>query len=202
MLTRELRPTHKPVRSYYTALRQLRDFGVSREGAVKSAFCSLSASTSLLRIGWGEGGRSPDEGSRESGERVRVKCRSGVYARQHDWTLVPEWEIRRPRQHPLPVDGARHFLCGSSGERARVRCRSRKLARRSINPNVADAAIEEMQALLMGRLFRTIFNNPDFARRNIIVAEIEKVIDAPSSRNCGCALRSCKPLRPVISCTH
>jgi hypothetical protein len=27
-------------------------------------------------------------------------------ARQHDWTLVPEWEIRRPRQHPLRVDGA------------------------------------------------------------------------------------------------
>ncbi len=27
-------------------------------------------------------------------------------ARQHDWTLVPEWEIRRPRHHPLRVDGA------------------------------------------------------------------------------------------------
>ena len=27
-------------------------------------------------------------------------------ARQHDWTLVPEWEIRRPRRHPLRVDGA------------------------------------------------------------------------------------------------
>ena len=27
-------------------------------------------------------------------------------ARQHDWTLVPEWEIRRPRQLPLRVDGA------------------------------------------------------------------------------------------------
>ena len=24
-------------------------------------------------------------------------------ARQYDWTLVPEWEIRRPRQHPLRV---------------------------------------------------------------------------------------------------
>ena len=24
-------------------------------------------------------------------------------ARQHDWTLVPEWEIRRPRRHPLRV---------------------------------------------------------------------------------------------------
>ena len=25
-------------------------------------------------------------------------------ARQYDWTLVPEWEIRRPRQHPLRAD--------------------------------------------------------------------------------------------------
>src|ERR1035441_10056429 len=45
-------------------------------------------------------------------------------ARQHDWTLVPEWEIRRPRQHPLRVDGARNSLSASNGERARVRCRS------------------------------------------------------------------------------
>ena len=27
-------------------------------------------------------------------------------AHQYDWTLVPEWEIRRPRRHPLRVDGA------------------------------------------------------------------------------------------------
>ena len=45
-------------------------------------------------------------------------------ARQHDWTLVPEWEIRRPRQHLLRVDGAHHSLSASNGERARVRCRS------------------------------------------------------------------------------
>ncbi|MCX6924316.1 MAG: hypothetical protein NT154_14045 [Verrucomicrobia bacterium] len=45
-------------------------------------------------------------------------------ARQHDWPLVPEWKIRRPRQHPLHVDGARHSLSASNGERARVKCRS------------------------------------------------------------------------------
>jgi hypothetical protein len=27
-------------------------------------------------------------------------------ARQHGWTLVPEWEIRRPRQSRVIVDGA------------------------------------------------------------------------------------------------
>jgi hypothetical protein len=68
----ELKPTHKPVQSYYAALRQFDDLGVSHESAVKSAFHGLLD-----------------------------HC-----ARQHNWTLVPEWEIRRPRQHPLRVDGA------------------------------------------------------------------------------------------------
>jgi predicted helicase len=36
-----------------------------------------------------------------------------------------------------------------------------------------------IQHLLTERLFRTIFNNPDFTRRNIIAAEIEKVIQEP-----------------------
>ena len=52
-----------------------------------------------------------------------------------------------------------------------------------LNPNLADAAVEEMQAVLTERLFRTVFNNPDFARRNIIAAEIEKVIDALASQS-------------------
>jgi predicted helicase len=40
-----------------------------------------------------------------------------------------------------------------------------------------------IQHLLTERLFRTIFNNPDFTRRNIIAAEIEKVIDALASQS-------------------
>jgi hypothetical protein len=67
----ELKPTHKPVQNYYSALRQFDDLGVTHETAVRSAFQGLLD-----------------------------HC-----ARQHDWTLVPEWEIRRPRQHPLCVDG-------------------------------------------------------------------------------------------------
>ena len=54
----ELKPTHKPIQHFYSALRQFDDLGVSHEGAVKSAFHGL-----------------------------RDHC-----ARQHDWTLVPEWE--------------------------------------------------------------------------------------------------------------
>jgi len=52
------------------------------------------------------------------------------------------------------------------------------LCRSSINPNLADAAIIEMlvQHLLTERLFRTIFNNPDFREKNVIAKEIETVI--------------------------
>ncbi len=52
--------------------------------------------------------------------------------------------------------------------------------RASINPNLSKAAVEEMliQHLLTERIFRTVFDNPDFTRRNIIARDIETVIDA------------------------
>ncbi|RKZ76169.1 MAG: DNA helicase, partial [Candidatus Parabeggiatoa sp. nov. 1] len=51
--------------------------------------------------------------------------------------------------------------------------------RQAINPNLADAALEEMliQHLLTERIFRNIFKHPDFAKRNIIAREIETVIE-------------------------
>jgi len=57
------------------------------------------------------------------------------------------------------------------------------LCRHSFNPNLSKQAVEEMliQHLLTERLFRTVFNNPDFVRHNIIAAEIEKVIDTLTS---------------------
>ena len=60
-----------------------------------------------------------------------------------------------------------------------------KKCRSSINPNLSEAAVEEMliQHLLTERIFRTVFNNPDFARRNVIANEIEKVIDALTSQS-------------------
>ncbi|WAK74514.1 N-6 DNA methylase [Arthrospira sp. PCC 9108] len=59
------------------------------------------------------------------------------------------------------------------------------LCRQSINPNISDAAVEEMliQHLLTERIFRQIFNNPDFTRRNIIAVEIEKVIETLTSKS-------------------
>ena len=55
----------------------------------------------------------------------------------------------------------------------------------SINPDLSEAAVEEMliQHLLTERLFRTVFDNPDFTRRNVIANEIETVIDALTSHS-------------------
>jgi predicted helicase len=59
-----------------------------------------------------------------------------------------------------------------------------QLCRDSINPNLSELAVEEMliQHLLTERIFRTVFHNTDFTRRNVIAVEIEKVISALTSR--------------------
>lgn len=48
------------------------------------------------------------------------------------------------------------------------------------NSKITQQAVENMlvQHLLTERIFRKIFNNPDFSRRNVIAVEIEKVIAA------------------------
>lgn len=60
-----------------------------------------------------------------------------------------------------------------------------RMVQESINPNIATQAVEEMliQHILTERIFRTIFNNPDFATRNVIAREIEKVVQALTSRS-------------------
>ena len=60
-----------------------------------------------------------------------------------------------------------------------------ELCRESINPDLKDEAVEEMlvQHLLTERIFRRIFDNREFTRRNVIAAEIEKVIDSLTSRH-------------------
>ncbi len=60
-----------------------------------------------------------------------------------------------------------------------------ELCRQSVNPNLSEQAVEEMliQHLLTERIFRTVFNNPDFRSRNGIAREIERVIDALTSQS-------------------
>jgi len=251
-----LKPTHKPVRAYYTALKEYEQLGVKHETAVRTAFQDLL-----------------------------VAC-----GRQFDWTLVPEWPFKRPKQQPLRIDGAlvdsynlarayweakdsqddlkkeiqkkfktgypkdniifqqpdrailyqdgrlvmdeditdpqrlvdivRQFLdyrppaidqweraVDEFGERVKEHGNALlkliqqqektnkrfidafegflTLCRQSINPDLSKEAVEEMliQHLLTERIFRSVFNNPDFAQRNIIAVEIEKVINALTSKS-------------------
>jgi predicted helicase len=59
------------------------------------------------------------------------------------------------------------------------------LCRTALNPNIRVEAVDEMlvQHLLTERLFCTVFNNPEFIKRNAIAAEVERVIDALVSKS-------------------
>jgi predicted helicase len=59
------------------------------------------------------------------------------------------------------------------------------LCKETINPDIAIQAVEEMliQHLLTERIFRKVFNNPDFVERNVIAHEVEKVIVALTSQS-------------------
>lgn len=251
-----LKPSHKPIKNYYEVLEQYTKLGVEHEGAVSSAFQNLLDS-----------------------------C-----ARQFQWTLIPQYAIKRSKKQPIRIDGAlvdsynlprayweakdindnlkkeipKKFAVGypkdnmlfqrpdhailyqdgklvmdadltkdqdlvdivrqffeyrapaiaqwekaaeEFGDRVkdhatalldliRVQEKTNKkfidafaafmlLCRQSINPNLAESAVEEMliQHLLTERIFRSVFNNPDFAQRNIIAVEIEKVINALTSKH-------------------
>ena len=59
------------------------------------------------------------------------------------------------------------------------------LCKQAINPNLSEEAVERMlvQHLLTERIFRKIFDNPDFTRRNVVAAEIEKVVAELTKRS-------------------
>ena len=60
-----------------------------------------------------------------------------------------------------------------------------EMCRTALNPGIQQDAVDDMlvQHLLTERLIREIFDNPEFTRRNAIAAEIEKVIDALTSKS-------------------
>ncbi|MBO0698003.1 MAG: N-6 DNA methylase [Zavarzinella sp.] len=59
------------------------------------------------------------------------------------------------------------------------------LCQTALNPNIRRDAVDEMlvQHLLTERLFRKIFHDDEFTRRNVIAAEVETVIDALVSKS-------------------
>lgn len=60
-----------------------------------------------------------------------------------------------------------------------------ELCRTSLNPNISQEAVDEMliQHLLTERLLRNVFDMLEFTQRNVIAAEIEKVIGALTSQH-------------------
>ena len=74
-----------------------------------------------------------------------------------------------------------------------------ELCQQSLNPNISREAVDEMlvQHLLTERLFRTIFDNADFTKRNVIAVEIERVIEALASQSFSRARIPAKP-RPLL----
>ena len=60
-----------------------------------------------------------------------------------------------------------------------------ELCHKALNPNLSEAAVDEMliQHLLTERLFRTVFQDSDFTRRNVIAGQVEKVIEALVSQS-------------------
>jgi predicted helicase len=59
------------------------------------------------------------------------------------------------------------------------------LCREALNPATTQAEVEDMlkQHILTERIFRSIFDNPDFVRRNVVAVELEKMVTALTSRS-------------------
>ena len=251
MPTLTLKPTHKPVREYYTALDRYAQLGVTHETAVRSVFQFLLESCGR-QFDWTlvpEHSMNGDQNKRvivdgalidsfrlthgyweakdihddlpaeivrkfekgyprdnilfqtphrailwQNGQQVRdadltdptqlIKILDTFFAyRPPEYT---EWEEAVAQFKDRVPDIGNGLADLIQEERAvnphfvaAFRAFHEK-CQQSINPNLSEAAVEEMliQHLLTERIFRTVFNNPDFTRRNVIANEIEKVVDA------------------------
>ena len=245
-----IKPTHKPITTYYAELRQYTKLGAQHEGAVRVAFQNLLQHYATLRgltlicektrttpngnhiridgeivtdfgliFGHWEAKDLLDELPTEAQQKLTTgyPAKNIIFQTPHRAILyqngalvldlditerqnlihllqtffayteenLAEWDaavntfqdtipalgakletlIRTERQHtPAFREAFAHF---------HQQCRD------AINPNLAEAEVERMlaQHLMTERIFRTVFDNPDFTRRNVIAREIEKVID-------------------------
>gem|GEM_PF-33946 len=60
-----------------------------------------------------------------------------------------------------------------------------RLCQTSLNPNMSEATVDEMlvQHLLTERIMSTVFDYSDFREKNVVAAEVEKVISALASKS-------------------
>ena len=265
MPTLTLKPTHKPIRDYYTALDRYAQLSITHETAVRSAFQFLLESCGR-QFDWTlvpEHSISPfDKGGQGgSGQNKRIVIDGALI---DGFRLIHGYWEAKDIHDDLPTEVVRKFEKGyprdnilfqtphrailwqngqqvrdadltdptqlikildtffayrlpeyTEWEEAVVQFKDRvpdigseladliqkerdanprftgafrtfyEKCRQSINPNLSEAAVEEMliQHLLTERIFRTVFDNPDFTRRNVIANEIEKVVDALTSQS-------------------
>ena len=251
MPTLTLKPTHKPVREYYTALDRYAQLGVTNETAVRSAFQFLlescgrqfdwtlvpehsmngdqnkrvvvdGALTDSFRLihGYWEAKDIHDDLPAEIVHKFEkgyprdnilfqtphraILWQNGQQVRDADLTdptqlikILDTFFAYRPPEYTEWEEAVAQFkdrvpdigngLADLIQEERAINPHFvaafrvfHEKCQQSINPNLSEAAVEEMliQHLLTERIFRTVFNNPDFTRRNVIANEIEKVVDA------------------------
>ena len=256
MPTLNLKPTHKPVKSYYAALDQFAQLGITHETAVRAAFQSLLEHCAR-QCGWtlvpehaistrrnkrivvdgalidnfrlihgyweakdidddlpAEVERKfaagyPDDNILFQTPQRAILWQNGRMTLDADLTdatqlieTLQTFFAYRPQEYAAWEEAVAQFKDRVADigqglaqliqqERQNNRAFTTAFAgfldkcRQSINPNLSEEAVEEMliQHLLTERLFRTVFNNPDFTHRNVIASEIESVIHALTSQS-------------------
>ena len=256
MPTLNLKPTHKPVKSYYAALDRFAQLGITHETAVRAAFQSLLEhcarqcgwtlvpehalstrrskrivvdgalidnfrlihgyweakdidddlpaevdrkfaagypsdnilfQTPQRAILWQNGRMTLDADLSDAAQLIETLQTFFAYRPQE----YAAWEEAVAQFKDRVADIGQGLAQLIQQERQNNRAFTTAFAgfldkcRQSINPNLSEEAVEEMliQHLLTERLFRTVFNNPDFTHRNVIASEIEGVIHALTSQS-------------------
>ena len=245
-----IKPTHKPITTYYAELRQYANLGAQHEGAVRVAFQNLLQHYATLRgltlicektrttpngnhiridgeivtdfgliFGHWEAKDLLDELPTEAQQKLTTgyPAKNIIFQTPHRAILyqngalvldlditdrqnlihllqtffayteenLAEWDAAVDTfQDTIPELGARLETLIQTERQNTAAFREafahfHQQCRDAINPNLAEAEVERMlaQHLMTERIFRTVFDNPDFTRRNVIAREIEKVID-------------------------
>ena len=256
MPTLNIKPTHKPIKNYYTELEEYAKVGAEHEGAVRTAFqnllqhycrqadlilvCEKTRYTPQKRRiqidgevvdafdlphGHWEAKDTHDDLPTEARKKseagypfkniiIQSPTRALLYQNGHlrsdvdltdpndlinllntffayreenivDWyAAVEEFKEKVPVlgrgvAKRIETEMQDNPLFRQAFESFHQQCRA------SIDSNLTEPQVEEMliQHLLTERIFRTVFDNPDFTNRNIIAQEIEKVIQILTHRS-------------------
>src|SRR6266851_2780135 len=109
-----IKPAHKPVHAFYSLSASNGERAGERCRSAPPVWHAPSASTSLLRIRWGAGGRRSDELSWESGKRAGEKCRRNALTRRSINPNLDDLGVG----HESALKSSFRCLSASNGEKA------------------------------------------------------------------------------------